>query len=223
MPALTVITDTGRFTLPRGIGDIPSYRRWTQADNFPGHYRIWWLRGEVWADLNEEQVFTHNVVKTEITSVLHQLARSLSLGDVFSDGLLLTNFDADISGNPDATFISYEAIGAERVRLNEGKQGGYTEVQGAPDMVLEVVSDSSEHKDTVTLKQAYSDAGVREYWLVDARKVPPTFEIWRRSASGYTATPKRNGWGKSPVFGKAFRLRQGQNALKHPVFYLDVK
>jgi Uma2 family endonuclease len=33
-------------------------------------------------------------------------------------------------------------------------------------MVQEVVSDSSEEMDTVILRQAYAEAGIREYWLV---------------------------------------------------------
>jgi Uma2 family endonuclease len=49
------------------------------------------------------------------------------------------------------------------VRLIEGKRGGYTEIQGSPDMVLEVVSDSNVHKDYELLRRAYWEAGIREY------------------------------------------------------------
>jgi len=43
------------------------------------------------------------------------------------------------------------------------------ELEGTPDMVLEVVSASSVVKDTETLLQLYWQAGIPEYWLVDAR------------------------------------------------------
>src|SRR5256885_8764701 len=49
---------------------------------------------------------------------------------------------------------------------------GYLELEGTPDMVLEVVSESSVQKDTKRLRQLYWQAGIREYWLVDARREP---------------------------------------------------
>ena len=38
---------------------------------------------------------------------------------------------------------------------------------GAPDWVIEILSPSSEHYDTVDKLYKYSEAGVREYWIVD--------------------------------------------------------
>src|SRR4051812_23943068 len=101
----TIIGETGQFTLPHWVTDIHSFRRWRGSEDFPEHGRIWWLRGEVWADMSREQVFSHIAVKTEITAVLHGLAKMHRLGRVLADGLLLSNFEADICGNPDATFI----------------------------------------------------------------------------------------------------------------------
>jgi Uma2 family endonuclease len=105
----------------------------------------------------------------------------------------------------------------------EGVKQRYLELEGSPDMVLEVVSRSSVHKDTVVLRQAYWEAGVREYWLVDARSAPPSFDILRRTSRGYAATPKRDGWLESAVFGKSFRLVQGTSKLGHPVYTLEVR
>lgn len=42
--------------------------------------------------------------------------------------------------------------------------------QGAPDFVVEVVSPSSRKMDYTTKTALYSDAGVREYWIVDSLK-----------------------------------------------------
>jgi len=103
---------------------------------------------------------------------------------------MLTNLVADISGNPDGTFVSNKALAAERVRLVEGADEGFVELEGSPDMVLEVVSRGSVHKDTVVLRDAYWEAGVREYWLVDARREPLTFDILRHTAKGFAATRK---------------------------------
>ena len=57
-------------------------------------------------------------------------------------------------------------------------------------MVLEVVSDGSVRKDTVVLRRAYWEAGVREYWLVDARRDPPSFDILRSTSKAFRAARK---------------------------------
>ncbi len=90
-------------------------------------------------------------------------------------------------------------------------------------MVLEVISPSSIRKDRVIMRQAYWDAEVREYWLADARDDPPQLDIFRYTGRGYVATRKQDGWVKSAVFGKAFRLTQRTNSLGHPEYTLAVR
>jgi Uma2 family endonuclease len=219
----TLIVESVRLQIPVWVKDIDSFRRWTDEDSFPESGHIWWLRGEVWADMSKEQIFTHNAVKTEITAVLHRMAKADELGQVFSDGILLTNYEADVSGNPDLTFIARASFESGRVRLVKGAQGGYVEVRGSPDLVVEVLSDGSEKKDLDVLRQAYWEAGIHEYWIVDAREEPLTFDILRHTARGYAATSNRDGWVKSKVFGRSFRLRQATGLLGHPGFTLDAK
>jgi Uma2 family endonuclease len=55
--------------------------------------------------------------------------------------------------------------------------GDYIEILGSPDLVVEIVSDSSVRKDTTLLRDAYWKAGVREYWLFDARGAEIRFDI----------------------------------------------
>lgn len=222
MIPITVVAETGEISVPEWVTDIEAFRRWADDPGFPRPGRIWWLRGDMWADMSREQIFTHNAVRTEITSVLHLLRKNNGLGRVFSDGLRLSNFAADISGNPDATFVSTVTMNSDRIRLIEGTEGGIVEIQGAVDMVLEVVSKSSEHKDTVTMRQAYWDAGIREYWLVDARR-ELSFILLRQSARGYVAVRKQDGWLKSAVFGKSFRLTGATNKQGHPEYTLHAK
>src|SRR5262249_55614405 len=152
--------------------------------DFPRTGYSWWLCGEVWIDMSKEQVFSHVLVKTEITISLGGLVKRERRGLYLTDGLLLSNFAADISGNPDGTFLSTETLQSDRLRLIEGAQGGYTEIQGSPDMVLEVLSNSSVHKDRDILRKAYWEAGIREYWIIDARKDPLQFDILRHTARG---------------------------------------
>ena len=41
---------------------------------------------------------------------------------------------------------------------------------GAPDLIIEILSPSSRKMDYITKNALYSDAGVREYWIVDPQK-----------------------------------------------------
>lgn len=220
---ITVINESRQVSVPTWVQDMDSFRRWVDAEDFPEESRAWYLKGEVWIDMSREQIFTHVLVKTEITIVLGHLVKAGQLGLFLADGALLSNSDADISGKPDALFVSEQALRTGRVKMLEGWEEGHVELEGAPDMVLEVVSPGSVHKDTILLRQAYAEAGIREYWLVDARREPLRFDILRRTAKGYTASRRADGWIKSAVFGKSFRLTQRVNALGHPEYTLAVR
>jgi hypothetical protein len=64
---------------------------------------------------------------------------------------------------------------------------------------------------------------VREYWLVDARRDLPAFDILRHTSRGYSAARKSQGWVKSAVFGNAFRLVARPGLLGHPDYTLEVR
>jgi Uma2 family endonuclease len=219
----TLIAEDVYLEIPSWVTDLEAFRRWTDQDDFPETGNIWWLRGGVWADMSQEQAYTHNHVKGEIYAVLRAIAKASDLGQVFADGFLLTNEGAGISGNPDAFFLSHEAIADGRVVLVEGKTAGWTEAQGSPEMVLEVLSDSSEEKDLITLREDYFAAGIREYWLADARISPPSLDILRRNSKGFIVTRRHGGWVKSAVFSKSFRLIEGKDRSGFPVYTLEVK
>ena len=208
--------------IPLWVIDLDSFRAWMDRDDFPDKGRIDYIKGKVWVDMSKEQIFTHVAVKSEFNMVLGPLAKVGRLGLYLPDGVLLSNGDADIAVKPDAIFVSH-AVRRDRVRLLEGKTGGYVEMEGSPDMVLEVVSDSSVRKDTQQLRQDYWEAGIREYWLVDARKEPLVFDILRHTPKGYRTTPKRDGWIKSNVFGKSFRLTQQTIEDGDPEYMLEMR
>ena len=137
--------------------------------------------------------------------------------------MLLSNAEADLSGNPDGLFVSNASFRSEKVRLIEGAESGFVEMEGSPDMVLEVVSDSSEIKDSELLRDLYWKAGIREYWLVDARGDQLQFDIFRRTSRGYSVTTKTAGWMKSAVFNQSVRLTRRTDELGHPEFTLRVR
>lgn len=210
-------------SVPTWIDNLESFRRWAHSDEFPETGRICYLAGEVWVDMSKEQVFTHNQVKNEYTVVIGGLVKAGRLGRFFPDGVLISNISADLTAQPDGTFVSTRAFRSGRVRLIEGAHAGFVELEGSPDMVLEVLSQSSIDKDMVVLRDLYWKAGIREYWLVDARGERPEFSILKHTPLGYVETRKQAGWLKSAVFGKSFRLTQRADELGHPVYSLKVR
>jgi Uma2 family endonuclease len=218
-----VIFQGPEIWVPGWVVDLDSFHRWVDSDDVPEHVRIDYLQGEVWIDVSEQQIFTRLRVKTEFTRVMANLAIELKRGFWLTDGLRVTHPATNLSAIPDGTFILNKSLQSGRVRMIEGAEAGYVRIEGSPDVVLEVVSTSSVHKDVVQLRSDYWEAGIREYWLVDARCEPLTFEILRYTAKGYVAAPERAGWIKSAVLRKAFQLTQRADILGHPLYTLSVR
>jgi len=202
------------------VTDLRSFRRWAKSDDFPT--RGWYshLAGELWVDLSMERL-AHNQIKTKFAAVLTHVCESSGLGMFLGDRMLLTNVEAELSTEPDGMFISYEEVRAGRVHLEHGEDS--VEVEGSPDMVLEVVRLSSREKDKVVLRDMYWRAGVREHWLVEQGHEVVGLEILRHGLKGYVAARKQGGWVKSGVFGKSFRLVQKKDPIGHPAYVLEVR
>ena len=136
----TIVLYESTVHIPDGIRSLGAFRRWFHSKEFPESGRICYWDGQVWVDMSKEQIFTHNQVKQEFNLVIGGLAKSGRLGRYFPDGELLTNDRANLATQPDGTFVSRRSLESGRVRLVEGEKEGYLELEGSPDMVLEVVS-----------------------------------------------------------------------------------
>ena len=209
--------------IPGWVVDHASFRRWFYLPEFPEEGRVSFLNGEVIFDMSYEQIFSHVRMKTEIGRVLANLAKRKLNGVYFGDGLLISHLGAEVSNNPDGVFVANTSFKDETVRLVEGAKQGFIELEGSPDMVLEVVSDSSVRKDCELLREAYWKAGIREYWLVDARGEKLDFQILKHTSKGYSPIRTVGGWIKSVIFRKSFRLVSTKNHLGHPDFELQVR
>jgi len=209
----------GQVRIPN-IKDLGAFRRWARSASFPDHGWFSHLEGDLWVDFSREQV-VHNLIKSCVCTDLSVLIREEELGSYLGDRMLLTNLAAELSTEPDGMFLSNESLRTGKARLPKGKRS--MEVLGAPDMALEVISPSSVDKNTVSLMRLYWLAGVTEYWLIDSREESPHLDIFRRGRSKYTPTPIVDGWVKSALFGKAFRLVWRDAAHGVPVFRLEVK
>jgi Uma2 family endonuclease len=173
-----------------------------------------------------EERFYHNQIKTALGITLGGLIESEDLGFYTTDGMLLANDNAELATEPDAMSLSNASIKSKRVYFTAGKKRGAiaTRVIGSPDLVVEIVSPSSEDVDTVWLMSAYHDAGVAEYWVIDARDAEDVqLDIYKRGAKEYMAGRKQDGWVKSGVLGRSFRLVQTKRKGGYPRIKLAVR
>jgi Uma2 family endonuclease len=200
------------------------FRAWATSDAFPEKLRASYINEEIVIDMSPEELETHNKVKTTVVGAMDLLNRRLDLGELFSDRTLVSNRVAKLSTEPDATFVSWSSFEAGRVRLVPQKKrpGKYIELEGTPDWVLEVVSQSSVVKDTEWLRESYHRAGIPEYWLVDARFDEVSFQILRYRRDRYATTAARGGWHRSQVFGHSFRLERRKNRMGRWTYTLGV-
>jgi Uma2 family endonuclease len=195
----------GLFRIPRQAHSLAGFRRWVLSDEFPEKVPVTFLKGEVYVDMSKEEIRYHATPKTEVARVLANLNAENDFGNLFINGVLVTNRAARVSNNPDMVAVFWQSLARGHCKYT-ARGDRDVEIVGSPDWILEIVSDSSVIKDTVELRQAYHEAGVREYWIVDARGDEISFQVlaWRKT--GYAAAAHHDGWVRSRVFGREFRL-----------------
>jgi Uma2 family endonuclease len=211
--------------IPRGAaGTLAGFRAWYASDSFPEEGRISYIDGEIFIDMGHERLSSHVTLKTELARALAALADELNVGQFMTDGCRVVREEAKLSNEPDGVYVRWETVSAGRVKLQPSADGAdVAELIGAPDMVLEIVGPSSVRKDTAMLPEVYERAGIPEYWLIDARADEISFNLFTLTADGYTATPARDGWLFSPVFGRDVRLTRVQNPIGLWRYRLDVR
>jgi Uma2 family endonuclease len=104
----------------------------------------------------------HQYITLLLGSIMLQFVRLRKLGWVFT-----APFDVRLNSyfvlQPDIVFLKH--ADPTRSALNEIKR-----IDGAPDLVVEVVSPSSQGYDRVKKLSSYATFGVPEYWIVDLEK-----------------------------------------------------
>lgn len=133
------------LVIPAGIQELECFRRWARSEDFPEDGRIDFIAGSLEVDMSPEDLYTHGAAKTEIATELQLLVSRPGLGTVFVDRARFTCAAADLSAEPDVVAVFWETIDAGRVQEVPavGREGErYVELDGAPDLVVEVLSDS---------------------------------------------------------------------------------
>lgn len=221
--AITLVLEE-EIEVPMDLRSLADFRRWATSDAFPERGRIDFINGRIDLDMSPEDLHTHGKLKTEVVIVLGRRIKESALGELYSDRARVSCPDADLSVEPDVVFVSESSLDGGRVRLVP-KSGGaadrYVELEGPPELVVEIVSDASVRKDTERLPAAYYRAGVTEFWLIDARGEDLVFHIHHRGTDGYEpAQPDADGYQRSGVLERHYRLDRGRNPKGRVVFDL---
>jgi Uma2 family endonuclease len=114
----------------------------------------------------------HQSASIYLSSTLFFFVRSQRLGRVYTAPFDIRLSEYDIA-QPDLIFISNERLGI----LNEDN------AKGAPDLVIEILSDSTRRIDEGIKRRIYERSGVLEYWMADPKRRLVT--VIRRTGDGF--------------------------------------
>lgn len=210
------------LAIPAEAHTYRGFLKWVMSDAFPEKLPVTYYAGDVRVDMSEENIDSQSDVKTAIYGTLIPLSKALDFGKIYTDGVLLCNEAADVSNNPDGVAAKWKTLESRRltfiIRRNRRRA-----LEGTPDWVMEIVSDSSVGKDLRLLRIAYHRAGIPEYWLIDARGDEISFQIlgWRQA--GYVPAPSKDGWIYSRVFDREFRLTRVRDRIGAWVYTLEMR
>lgn len=115
----------------------------------------------------------HQKISREIEYELLKFVKENNLGEVFYAPCDVY-FDEENVVQPDLLFIP-----KERTNIINEKN-----IQGAPDLVIEIISENNAYRDLVQKKRLYAKYGVKEYWIVIPEE--ETIEIYILRDGAYT-------------------------------------
>lgn len=136
----------------------PQQGKWTYADyaRLPDNgFRYEVIRGELY--MSPAPSTRHQAVVTTLVLEMYDFVRQHKLGKVYTSPIDVVIAELATPVQPDLIFISQERLDIVKKQL----------VEGAPNLVVEVLSPGTVQYDRQTKFYAYAEAGVTEYWLVD--------------------------------------------------------
>jgi Uma2 family endonuclease len=117
----------------------------------------------------------HQAVSRRFTSALNPFIEFHQLGELFAAPTDIVLSRQDVV-QPDLVFVS-----RERLHILTGQN-----IQGAPDLVIEILSESTRRSDEGPKLALYERFGVREYWL--AKPFLKTVTVFRLEKGRYHRT-----------------------------------
>lgn len=205
------------------VGSFGLFRDWIHSKWYPKRARFSFIQGVLEAEMSPESLFDHNLVKGALGCALGVIAEQEQFGRLYVDRALFVNEPLQIATEPDLMFCLWSTLREKRVECRPYKKShqGRVEVHGRPDVVVEIVSNSSVKKDKVLLIQSYFAAGIPEYWLIDARNGRLDFTIFHRGDSEFQpAIPDQDGFHTSTIFGRTFSLERYPDPIGEDAYRL---
>ena len=132
----------------------------------------------------------HQSISRNLEFILNRYVEEHDLGKIFDAPIDVVLSDENIV-QPDILFISkknYEIITPQNI-------------QGAPDLMIEIMSESSRKLDRLIKMKTYGKFGVEEYWVVDP--AINQIEIFRKNKAGlklFKSVQEEQGELTSPLF-----------------------
>ena len=130
-------------------------KRYTYDDYLktPDDKRYELIEGELY--MTPSPITNHQRISRKIEFMLEKYVTENDLGEVFYAPYDVYFNDENVV-QPDILFISKERLDII----------GEKNLQGAPDLVIEILSESNAYRDLIQKKKLYARYGVKEYWIV---------------------------------------------------------
>jgi Uma2 family endonuclease len=130
-------------------------KKYTYEDylKLPEYERYELIEGELL--MTPSPVPGHQRISGKLEFALRKFVSEHDLGEIFDAPCDVHLSDEDVV-QPDILFISKERLSII----------GEKNIQGPPDLVIEIISKSSAYRDFVQKKKLYAKSGVKEYWIV---------------------------------------------------------
>lgn len=134
---------------------IVGKRKYTYEDYLktPDDIRYELIEGEL--IMTPSPVTRHQRISGRLFALIFTFVRDNNLGEVFAAPYDVVLDEYNVF-QPDILFIS-----KDRLNIITDKN-----VQGSPDFIIEILSESTVYRDAIQKKRRYARSGVKEYWIV---------------------------------------------------------
>jgi Uma2 family endonuclease len=171
-----------RFSLPREMAEpAPAY---TYAD-----YLSWDIGPEVRMELHDGMIYMMSAPNVAHQAVFANLLTEFVV--FFKDKKCRVLPDVDTRPHPRADNKDTTVVRPDITITCDGKKIGEKGINGAPNLVVEILSPSTRKNDLGYKLELYEEAGVGEYWIVDPKD--KTIAQYILTDSGYTLAVFKEG------------------------------
>ena len=185
----------------------PTLERSARATRRPASYEeylalpddgriVEWANGEIIKHMPPGPA--HQRTSSTLEALLKLYVKRLNLGEVFDAPFEVRLWPDGPSREPDVLFVR-----RERLSLLSDKR-----FEGAPDLVVEIISPTSVTLDRVDKYLEYERAGVGEYWIIDPRPRQQQADFFVRGEAGrFVSAPVDDDGVYQATVLPGFRLR----------------